>query len=241
VFDHVTIRVADRATSERFYDTVLAPLGIAQTHRGERFTEWDVFSLAQADAEHPATTGLHIGFVAENFDAIEAFWRTGVAAGHRDDGEPGPRPVYSPEYRGAFLLDPDANSVEAARHEGTPGREVIDHLWIRVADIEASRRFYEELAPHAGLRAPRDVEDRVHVNAAGGAFALVAGTPTANLHLAFPAPSNAAVDAFHATMLAAGYQDNGAPGERPAYHPGYYGAFVLDPDGTNVELVCHNR
>ena len=61
------------------------------------------------------------------------------------------------------------------------------------------------------------------------------------MHLAFPAPTNAAVDAFHAAALAAGYRDNGAPGERPVYHAGYYGAFVLDPDGNNVEVVNHNR
>jgi catechol 2,3-dioxygenase-like lactoylglutathione lyase family enzyme len=64
---------------------------------------------------------------------------------------------------------------------------------------------------------------------------------TERVHLAFPAREDAAVRAFHAAALAAGYEDHGAPGERPAYHPGYYGAFVLDPDGHNVEVVNHNR
>jgi catechol 2,3-dioxygenase-like lactoylglutathione lyase family enzyme len=74
-------------------------------------------------------------------------------------------------------------------------------------------------------------------------FSLVAdGRPlTEHVHLAFPATEDATVRAFHAAALAAGYEDHGGPGERPAYHPGYYGAFVLDPDGHNVELVNHNR
>jgi catechol 2,3-dioxygenase-like lactoylglutathione lyase family enzyme len=59
--------------------------------------------------------------------------------------------------------------------------------------------------------------------------------------MAFPAADNATVDDFHRALVAAGYRDNGAPGERPVYHPGYYGAFVLDPEGNNIELVNHNR
>jgi catechol 2,3-dioxygenase-like lactoylglutathione lyase family enzyme len=64
---------------------------------------------------------------------------------------------------------------------------------------------------------------------------------TEHVHLAFPAGDDATVRAFHAAALAAGYEDHGGPGERPVYHPGYYGAFVLDPDGHNVEVVNHNR
>ena len=64
---------------------------------------------------------------------------------------------------------------------------------------------------------------------------------TEHVHLAFAAQDDATVRAFHAAALAAGYEDNGGPGERPVYHPGYYGAFVLDPDGHNVEVVNHNR
>ena len=63
---------------------------------------------------------------------------------------------------------------------------------------------------------------------------------TENVHLAFPAREDSAVCAFHAAALAAGYEVHGAPGERAAYHPGYYGAFVLDPDGHNIEVVNHN-
>jgi catechol 2,3-dioxygenase-like lactoylglutathione lyase family enzyme len=80
------------------------------------------------------------------------------------------------------------------------------------------------------------------VDRAGGSFSLVAGDqPTEHVHIAFVGDTNEVVDAFHAAALAAGYRDNGAPGERAIYHPGYYGAFVLDPDGNNIELVNHNE
>ena len=64
---------------------------------------------------------------------------------------------------------------------------------------------------------------------------------TEHVHVAFPAQEDATVRAFHAAAVAAGYEDHGGPGERAVYHPGYYGAFVLDPDGLNVEVVNHNR
>ena len=67
------------------------------------------------------------------------------------------------------------------------------------------------------------------------------GEPSENVHLAFPVPDDATVGEFHLRALAAGYRDNGLPGERRRYHPGYYGAFVLDPDRNNVEAVHHNR
>jgi catechol 2,3-dioxygenase-like lactoylglutathione lyase family enzyme len=117
----------------------------------------------------------------------------------------------------------------------------IDHLWIRVRDLRASRRFYATIAPHAGLQLRTDTPERARFAGATGSFSVVAGAPTENLHMAFRAAENATVDAFHRAATAAGYRDNGAPGERPVYHPGYYGAFVLDPDGNNIEVVCHNR
>jgi catechol 2,3-dioxygenase-like lactoylglutathione lyase family enzyme len=119
----------------------------------------------------------------------------------------------------------------------------IDHLWIRVADRAASRAFYAAIAPHAGFREVADLPDRTrYARGPGqGSFSIVAGEPTSPFHLAFDAPDRATVDAFHAAATAAGHRDNGAPGERPAYHPGYYGAFAIDPDGHNVEVVDHGR
>jgi catechol 2,3-dioxygenase-like lactoylglutathione lyase family enzyme len=125
-------------------------------------------------------------------------------------------------------------------HAGAENRDVIDHLWIRVVDLEASKLFYDRLAPYTGFELQRESQVRAQFVGAAASFSLVTGTPTRNVHLAFPASSNETVDAFHAAALEAGHRDNGPPGER-MYHAGYYSAFVLDPDGNNVEVVNHNR
>jgi catechol 2,3-dioxygenase-like lactoylglutathione lyase family enzyme len=239
MFDHVTIRVSDRAASERFYSTVLSAIGIEQTYSGEDLPEWDDFSLVAATAESPVTRRLHVAFAATSRALVDEFWRVGTAAGYTDDGAPGPRPQYSPDYYGAFLLDPDGNSAEAVHH-GTP-RHGIDHLWIRVADVQTAKRFYETLAQYTGFALRGVKEGRAHFVGRDGSFTLVPGEPTEHVHLAFPAGENATVDAFHRAAVEAGYRDHGAPGERPVYHAGYYGAYVLDPDGNNVEVVNHNR
>jgi catechol 2,3-dioxygenase-like lactoylglutathione lyase family enzyme len=241
VFDHVTIRASDRAASERFYLTVLDAIGIAQTHSSDAYAEWDDFSLGQAEDPGRVTRRLHIGFVAPSRDHVGAFWEAGMSAGYRDDGEPGPRRQYRYDYYGAFLLDPDGNSAEAVHHGDLRRGGNIDHLWIRVADVEAARGFYSAIAPQAGLHLGHDEPGHVQFTGPTGSFSLVAGEPTENLHMAFPATENGTVDAFHQAATAAGHRDNGAPGERPVYHPGYYGAFVLDPAGNNVEVVNHNR
>jgi catechol 2,3-dioxygenase-like lactoylglutathione lyase family enzyme len=242
VFDHVTIRVDDRAASERFYDAVLTPLGIDRTYSTGTFSEWRDFSLTVADARNPATRRLHIGFVAPTRDQVDDFWRTGTEAGYASDGPPGPRPEYGSDYYGAFLLDPDANSAEAVFHDTLRRGGIVDHLWLRVADVEAAKRFYETIAPSAGLRLRHDLPDRAQFNGESGSFSVVAGpSPTEHLHMAFPAGDDALVRSFHEAAVAAGYRDHGPPGERPQYHPGYYAAYVLDPDGNNIELVNHHR
>jgi len=241
VFDHVTIRVSDRAASERFYDTVLPTVGLERPQQVDPYTEWGDFSLAEATQGQPVTRRLHVAFFAPSRPAVDEFWDIGTGAGYRDDGAPGPRPQYSKDYYGAFLLDPDGNSVEAVHHGQTREPGSIDHLWIRVADVSVSRRFYETIAPHAGLRLANVLPDRVHFAGASSSFGLVAGDPTEQLHMAFPADDDETVRAFHHVAIEAGYRDNGLPGERHIYHPGYYGAFILDPDGNNVEVVNHNR
>ena len=160
MFHHVTIRVSDRTASERFYIRVLGVLGIDTTHTGEQFTEWGDFSLAEALAWDAVTRGLHMGFGASSRERVDEFWQVGTAAGYRSDGEPGPRPKYGEDYYGAFPLDPDGNSVEAVHYDDVlTGR--VDHLWIRVGSVEASRRFYETIAPQARIRVGTDTPERV--------------------------------------------------------------------------------
>ena len=183
MFDHVTIRAGDRAASERFYDTVLPMLGIRREES----------ELRLAHAEGGAVTrGLHIGFRAPSRDEVDEFWRVGTEAGYRDDGPPGPRPQYTEDYYGSFLLDPDGNSAEAVHH----------------GDMRApARRFYEEVAPHAGFRVAYELHERVGFVGAAGAFSIVAGDPSQHVHLAFPAADDTAAGVRH------------------------------DPDGNTVELV----
>jgi catechol 2,3-dioxygenase-like lactoylglutathione lyase family enzyme len=241
MFDHVTLRASDRAASEDFYATVLGALGVEATHRDDVLAEWRDFSVMAAGGDRPPTRRLHVGFAAPSRAHVDAFWRAGVEAGHPDDGVPGPRPQYREDYYGAFLLDPDGNSAEAVHHGAMRAGGVIDHLWIRVADVATARAFYLAIAPHAGLRLRTDEPGRAQFVGSSGSFTLVAGTPAEHVHLAFPAGRDADVDAFHRAALAAGGRDNGAPGERPAYHPGYLAAYALDPDGNNVEVVTHRR
>ncbi len=241
MFDHVRVRVSDRAAAEHFYRTVLATLGLKPTHADERFVEWNDFSIAGSDGRTSPTRGLHIGFVASSREEVDEFWRVGTAAGYRDDGPPGSRPQYSEAYYGSFLLDPDGNSAEAVHHETLRTGGTVDHLWIRVADLAASRRFYRQVAPHADFRLVTDLPERARFAGASGSFSVLEGIPTQHLHMAFPVAHSTAVGAFFEKMMTAGYDSNGEPGERPDYPHGYYAAYVLDPDGNNIELVNHNR
>ena len=118
---------------------------------------------------------------------------------------------------------------------------LIDHIQLVVKDFPASRTFYEAvfavLGVPVGGRADDYIwADELFISTADSEAAQ--GKLTGRHHLAFQAQDRAMVDAFHKAALAAGGTDNGAPGER-AYHPGYYGAFVLDPDGNNIEAVFH--
>ena len=239
MFDHVTIRVGDRDASARFYTLALGE----PTHDEARFTEWREFGVASASPEKPVARRLHVGFRAHDRGEVDRWWRRMTDAGYESDGDPGERPQYTASYYGAFVLDPDGNSAELVHHERTdPEQSLIDHLWLRTTSVEQAKRFYETIGPVVGIGVRHDSPERVLFSDGVGSFSFVTGdSPTENVHMAFGVRDRAAVDAFHRTAIAAGYADNGAPGERPEYHPGYYAAFVLDPDGHNVEAVFHDR
>jgi catechol 2,3-dioxygenase-like lactoylglutathione lyase family enzyme len=120
---------------------------------------------------------------------------------------------------------------------------VFDHVAIEVADLARSRAFYElTLAPLGVEVVSEPVPHMVGIGSEGKPWfwLMGRGRPEARgVHLAFQASDRDAVDTFHAAGLAAGGTDNGAPGPRPLYHSSYYAAFVRDPDGNNVEAVCH--
>jgi len=125
---------------------------------------------------------------------------------------------------------------------------MIDHTGIHVADLSRSKRFYQSVLWTLGHVPRRDLGDAIGYGKEtpglfddpAGEFWLIEGAPLVpRIHLAFRARSRACVDAFHRAALASGGTDNGAPGLRLVYHPHYYACFVLDPDGYNVEAVCH--
>ena len=112
---------------------------------------------------------------------------------------------------------------------------LLDHVHLRVADLEASRLFYRAVLDAVGREITWETDGAF---SADELFVSADGEPSARLHLAFQTPDRDAVHRFHEAALAAGGRDNGVPGER-AYHPGYYAAYALDPDGNNVEAVHH--
>jgi catechol 2,3-dioxygenase-like lactoylglutathione lyase family enzyme len=242
MFDHVTIRVADLAGTRRLLESALAPLGIQQSASTETFASWGDFSLAQANDERPVTRRLHVAFVAPSRAEVDDFWQAGVDAGLRDNGPPGPRPNYSDDYYGAFLLDAEDNNVEAVHRGELRQGGNVDHLAIRVADVAAAKAFYTIVGEAAGFRLLRERPGRATFGGgrSGGLLSIVSGPVSENAHIAFPGDDDA-IRRFHEQATAAGYRDNGAPGERPRYHPGYYAAFVLDPDANNIEIVDHHR
>ncbi|WP_369349335.1 VOC family protein [Stenotrophomonas sp. JAG2] len=118
---------------------------------------------------------------------------------------------------------------------------LIDHLQLVVRNLAASRRFYQAVFDTIGIPIAGEGDtyfwaDELFISTPDSDAAL--GQLTGRHHLAFQARDRATVEAFHQAALANGGKDNGAPGERP-YHPGYYAAFALDPDGNNIEVVFH--
>jgi catechol 2,3-dioxygenase-like lactoylglutathione lyase family enzyme len=116
-------------------------------------------------------------------------------------------------------------------HQG----RLLDHVHLRVRDLEASRAFYAAALGAVGLEIGMEGPGFF---AADELFVSGDGEPTSGVHIAFQAPDRETVHRFHEAVLAAGGRDNGAPGER-GYHPGYYSAYALDPDGNNIEAVYH--
>jgi len=125
---------------------------------------------------------------------------------------------------------------------------MLDHIGFSVADFKPAKAFYEAALKPLGIGVVMEVTREQSGGYEGAGFGaggkpffwIGAGAkPAAGLHVAFTANSRADVDAFYRAAMAAGGRDNGGPGLRPNYHPNYYGAFVFDPDGNNIEAVCH--
>jgi catechol 2,3-dioxygenase-like lactoylglutathione lyase family enzyme len=119
---------------------------------------------------------------------------------------------------------------------------MIDHTGVNCSDIKKSKAFYQRALAPLGYEVLKEFPGAVGFGANGKTdFWLGEATPNKpHIHIAFRAPDHQAVDAFYQAAIAAGGKDNGKPGPRPHYHENYYGAFVSDPDGHNIEAVCHD-
>ncbi|SHL26853.1 Predicted lactoylglutathione lyase [Roseibium suaedae] len=124
---------------------------------------------------------------------------------------------------------------------------IFDHVGFEVSDYSAARAFYDKALAPLGIKVVMEVGPEQTGNIFYCGYGVerpefwIGGQTALNraVHVAFAAPNRSIVDAFYAAAIAAGGKDNGAPGLRPHYHENYYGAFVLDPDGHNIEAVCH--
>jgi catechol 2,3-dioxygenase-like lactoylglutathione lyase family enzyme len=242
MFDHITLRVADLAVASSALAAVLAQLEIEQTTSTPSFSVWGDFALTQTDAEHPIARRVRIGFTAPTAAHVDRFAQVGIDVGFVDDAAVEARPDHVAAYYAAFVKDAAGNSFGAVHRDGARPEGNVDHVVIRASDVEASTAFYATIGAAARLTIRRRTIDRTtfSVGAADSSFFVIAGEPTENVHIAFSGEDDD-VRRFHADATAAGYRSNGEPGERSRYHAGYYAAYVLDPDGNNIEVVNHHR
>lgn len=126
---------------------------------------------------------------------------------------------------------------------------MLDHIGLVVSDLPKSRQFYLVALAPLSIGIVMEVTEQQTGKYTGAGFGAsnkpffwigTGARPSGPVHVAFTASTRAEVDAFYKAALSVGGRDNGAPGIRPHYHPNYYGAFILDPDGNNVETVCHS-
>lgn len=256
-----TLGADDLPASGAFYDRLLAPLGLKRVHDGaEEIGYGAAGGLALAWLLRPydglpATwgNGTHVAFLASSRAAVDAFHAAGMAAGGLDEGAPGLRPQYSAGYYAAYLRDPVGNKLQAVHYTGMPAAEVeraegLSHVTLGADDLARAQRFYDAaLAPLGLLRVIDEAGDDGTPEASAWGWPgsqlcwLYAhrpfdGRPASwanGTQVAFRAPDPVAVDAFHAAGLAAGGHDAGAPGLRD-YAPGYYGAYLRDPEGNKL-------
>ena len=236
VLDHVDIRVSDRDASQRFYETVLTVLGRTEHVDDDEYIDWGDFSIV-SDGQ-PVARHLHIAFYAPSHELVDAFHRAGVEAGYTDEARParGRSTARTTTARSCATRTATASKRCTRARSARPARSTI--CGSAPVTSRPIRRFYLATGQEIGV----DEADHVQIVTGNASISYVLGEPaTEHVHIAFGVDTNEAVDAFHRAAIDAGYTDNGAPGERAAYHPGYYGAFVLDPDGHNIEAVNHNR
>lgn len=254
--DHASVGVSDLGASIRFYDAALAPLGARRRFRDGDYVAWGSatvnghFAVCRRPSPRPQL-GAHACFAAGSREEVEAFHRAALAAGGEDNGPPGYRPQYSPDYYGAFVLDPDGNHLGvvarlAADQASTPRARILDHLSIGTVHLGEAARFYDALLAPLGAARLRtrddyvmfgtDLNDTTFILAEPDEPGAVAPQP--GFHACFAADSRESLALFHAAGLRGGARNNGTPGPRPDYAIDYWGAFLVDPWGNHVGAVA---
>lgn len=149
----------------------MAILGLGEPTRSGHFFEWRDLSIAQYRNDRPVTRHVHLGLAAPSRDHVDEFWHALTEQGFRDDGPPGLRERYRPGYYGAFVLDPDGNSIEAVHKDNIRvDGGCIDHVWFRVRDVVASKEFYETIGALLGFGLTFGAPTHAHFRGDTGSF-----------------------------------------------------------------------
>lgn len=265
MFSHITLGTNDMRRAQAFYAAVMPVVGLQPAKSTEAFfaygpggdgLPWIVVNRPFDGLPATWGNGFHIAFRVADRASVDRFHAAALSAGGRDEGAPGLRPDYGPDYYGAYVRDPDGAKLQAVTYERSlregPQAGLISHVTSGTNDLARAAAFYEAVLAPLGLARIRE-EESAGIDAAFGApganiplfYAHVPfdGRPATwgnGAHTAFLAPDRAAVDAFHAAALAQDGTDEGAPGLRPQYHASYYAAYARDPDGNKLQAVCHN-
>ena len=261
MLSHVTFGSNDIQRAGAFYNEVLGLLGLVRQKsyksalgyaRRRDGAPW-LWILRPYD-RLPATwgNGSHLALMAESREQVDLFHAAALATGGRDEGAPGLREHYAPDYYAAYVRDPDGNKLQAVNYgEGrimAAGQGAFSHVTVGSNDLERSLAFYDELMAVLGA-------ERFYSEPEGTAYGLPgsqkpgfsfrrpadgrAATWGNGTHVAFLAESRAKVERFHETALRLGGAEEGAPGPRPRYGPDYFGAYVRDLDGNKLQAVCY--
>ena len=265
MFSHFTYGTNDLKRAERFYAAVGPALGLPRfevdrddgcIRIGPPKGTSPHLTICPPFDDLPATwsNGYHIAFRVEDEAAVERFHQAATSTGGYDEGRPGLRTIYAPDYFAAYARDPDGNKLQAVcyqngRKAGACG-DIISHITIGHADFQRDRAFYRAvLGPFGIVEIEEEGDDELAVagfGIPGERTPIVYVVPPIDdrpasfgngNHTAFKAKSRDAVDRFHATALAHGGSSEGEPGLRPHYGQDYYGAYVRDPVGNKLQAV----
>ena len=266
MFSHFTLGTNDLGRAESFYTSLMVTLGQSLI---DSSAEYGYLMYGPDDNRFPHlficrpfdrlpaswSNGFHIAFNVPDTETVDRFHAAALAAGGIDEGAPGLRPDYAPDYYGAYVRDPDGNKLQAVcykkgRRVGPTG-DILSHITVGSADLARERAFYEAvLAPLGIVELPEESDPESSGYGIAG-FELPVlyvhppfdGRPATwgnGTHVAFAAPSRQAVDQFHAAALAQGGTCEGPPGPRPHYSANYYGAYVRDHVGNKLQAVCRD-